>query len=295
MTADAIASLVRDADVYLAGWNSVLLPEQLARDPGRLKYICGITGAMREYVPLELVEAGIPLTNWGDAPANDVAEGAVLLLLAMVKSLNNHIQWVRGGGKFTGLAAGGTLFQMNVGVYGCGVIGQRFVDLLRGFGPMIRVFDPYLVDPPTGCEMVESLAELFAKSEAVVIHAGLTPQTKRSVTAELLAMLPDNGIIVNTARGEIIEQPALFRELESGRLRAGLDVLDGDWLDQSSPLRTIENVIFTGHAIARSSPPNAASAKPSRMEMYCVENLKRFGSGEPLHSVIDVVRFQQST
>jgi phosphoglycerate dehydrogenase-like enzyme len=251
---------------------------------------------MREYIPAELVDAGIPLTNWGDAPAHNVAEGAMLLLLAGVKSVHARIQWARQGNNW-GISAetGGTLSDLNVGVYGCGVIARKFIELLRPFGSVIRIFDPYLNDPPSECEVVDSLKQLFAASEAVVIHAALTPETQNTVTAELLAMLPDGGVVVNTARGGIVDQAALFKELETGRLRAGLDVLEPDHLDPEHPARKWENLILTCHTISAGPPPSAARPRLLRHEQYCLDNLRRFVADEPLRFIMDAVRYQRST
>ena len=296
MTAAAIAALVRQHEVYLAGWGSAVLPAAIAENPGGLKYICGITGSMQDYIPVELVDRGIPLTNWGDAPANAVAEGAMLLLLGCVKSLHGRIQWQRHGEyRPVPNAFGGTLSGMKVGVYGCGVIGRRFIELLRPFGASIAVFDPHVNDPPPECRIVHSLPELFAASEAIVIHSALTPLTRNSVSAELLAMLPDGGIFVNTARGGIVDQPAPFRELQNRRLRAGLDVLEPDGLEIDHPARRWENLILTCHTISWGPSRDASTPRLLPHEEYCLENLRRFATGEPLRFRMDSERYRLST
>lgn len=296
LSAEQISARVRECDVYLAGWDSVALPVELAANPGRLGYVCGITGTMREFVPLELVQAGIPLTNWGDAPAFSVAEGAMTLLLGTIKMMHQRIQWARQG-NYWGIPAttGGTLAELNVGIYGCGVIGLRFIELLRPFGSIIRVFDPFLTTVPEGCTRVDTLHELFASSQAIVIHAGLTEQTRNSITAELLALLPDHGVIVNTARGGIIAQEALFAELQSGRLLAGLDVLEPDSLAADHPARTWENLILTCHAISKEPPFDPAHPRLTCGQQYCLENLRRFVTDEPLRFLMDPIRFSRST
>ncbi len=296
MTPEQIAAHVREHDVYLAGWDSVMLPCELAENHGKLRYICGLTGTMRAFVPIELVEAGIPLTNWGDAPAWEVAEGAMLLLLASLKTLHRRIMFHRAGGYWNPPpGCGGSLYELNVGVYGCGLIGQRFIEMLKPFGPIIRIFDPYLQQLPEGCQRVASLDELFSQSEAIAIHASLTDQTRNSVTARHLAMLPDNAVIVNTARGGIIDQEALFRELETGRLRAGLDVLEPDYLPEDHPARKWENLIITGHSIQHGPPFDPARPRLERRHKVALENLRRFRDGEPLLWVMDAERYRRST
>lgn len=231
LTEAEIAERMRAADVVITHWSSVPIPRALAEDPGRLKYVLNLGGTCRATVPIEIIRRGIPVTNWGDAPAQSVAEGAMALLLAVLKELRGRIEALRDGrcgpARRLGLASG-TLNGLRLGLYGCGVIGRRFVEMARPFRPKIRVYDPYASRLPEGCLRVESLRALFEQSEAVTIWAGLSEKTRGTVTAELLALLPDHGIVVNAARGEIVDQEALFAELKSGRLRAGLDVLVGD-------------------------------------------------------------------
>lgn len=295
LSPDQIADQVRRCNIYLAGWDSVPLPSSLASDRGKLEYVCGITGSMKEYVPVDLVQAGIPLTNWGDVPSAPVAEGALGLLLASIKDLHHHIRVIREGGWWiTPEGHGGFLQGLHVGVYGCGVIGRRFAEMLRVFGCVIRVYDPYITEMPAGIERVRTLEELFSRSQAIVIHAALTPETRKSVTAELLALLPDSGIVVNTARGDILDQDALFAELETGRLRAALDVLEGsDLLSLDHPARKWDNLILTSHQIEMGWPKSRERLE--RMHEVCLDNIRRWTTGEPLRFVMDPVRYQRST
>ncbi|MFT3787777.1 MAG: NAD(P)-dependent oxidoreductase [Tepidisphaeraceae bacterium] len=284
----------REHDVYLTGWTTVTLPPSLAQDPGKLRYICGVTGSMKTLVPIELVRAGIPLTNWGDAPANGVAEGAMTLLLTVLKDIPKRTTLVREGGwKLDMDQHGGSLLGLNVGIYGCGVIGRRFVEMIRPFGAKLRVFDPYASTLPEGVDRANSLDELMAGTEALVIHAGWTPETNKSITRKHLAMLPDHGVVINTARGGIIDQDALFDELASGRLRAGLDVLEPDKMPTDHAARQWSNVVFTAHQVEFAWP--GASRRMSTMHEYALDNLRRFASGQPLRWLMDETRYKLST
>ena len=295
------AEKIRQYPVLLTGWNSAPVPRDLAANPGRLRYICNVTGEMRGWIPLEIIDSGIPVTNWGDALANCIAEGAAALLLATLKDLHLQIQTIRRGGAMVDPAiTGGTIEELDLGLYGCGAIGRRFIELIRPFGPVIRVFDPYMGEPPTGCAAVASLDELFSRSQAIVILAGLTDETRKSVTAGLLAKLPRHGVVINVARGGIVDQEALFAELKSGRLRAGLDVLEPDILPAEHEARLWENCILTAHGIHRAWPSDGdPTAEPSPMykAMYqvCLDNLKRFQAGQTLRFVMDRVRYLRST
>ena len=108
--------------------------------------------------------------------------------------------------------------------------------------------DPHPI-PTTGCERSDSLEALVAASEVLVIHAGLSDETRGAVGAGQLATLPDGGVVINTARGAILDQEALFAELASGRLRAGLDVLEPDTLAPQHPMLARDNCLLTYHQL----------------------------------------------
>jgi len=291
-------ALIQGTEVLLLGWGSAPVPRAVAGAPGSLRYLCNITGEMKSWVPPEVVESGLPITNWGDAPAAAVAEGAMTLLLAVLKDLHQQIQTVRRDGWQTDPArTGGSIEDLNVGIYGCGMIGRMFIDLIRPFRPVLRVFDPYAVSVPNDCERVSNLEDLFSASEAIVIHAGLNPETRHSVTADLLRRLPQHGVIINTARGAIVDQEALFAELASGRLRAGLDVLDPDSLPAGHPARSWENCILTAHHVSQGGPKDGKPSVllPRSAHRICLDNLRRHAAGQPLRFVIDPVAYRRQT
>lgn len=293
LSGEHIAHKARQCTIYVSSWGSVALPESLTHDRGSLEYVCHVNGTVRRFVPESLIETGLTVTNWGDALAGDIAEGAVTLLLACLKDLPRRIDHIRGGGwRSDATYRGWQMEGLRVGVYGCGCIGRRFVEMIRPFEPDIRVYDPYCDELPDDCRRVGSLAELFAGAEAVAIHAGLNAHTRRTVTAELLAMLPDGGVVVNTARGGIIDQEALFAELESGRLRAGLDVLDPDHLPADHPARRWPNVILSAHDIGN---PRPWATTLRRMHRYCIDNIRRHVDGRPKRFVMDMERLARST
>ena len=293
-----ILARMREADVLITNWASTPIPAALADDPGRLKYVLNLGGTCRATVPIEIIRKGIPVTNWGDTPAQSVAEGAMALLLAVLKDLRGRVEGLRDGrggnaGKL-GLASG-TLDGLKLGLYGCGVIGRRFVEMARPFRPELGVYDPYADGLPEDCRRLESLDALFEQSEAVAIWAGLSDETRGSVTAARLARLPDHGILINAARGEIVDQDALFAELKSGRLRAGLDVLVGDdYLPKGHEAHTWPNLLITGHDINAAHWPERGN-RLGYGDRVALDNLRRFAAGQPLRFVMDERRYQLSS
>jgi len=291
------ARMIRDCEILLTCWGAQRCPEELASDPGQLKYICNITGELARFLPVEFIDAGIRVSNWGDYPAIGVAEGAMSLLLATLKDTHYQIQNVRNDGwKMDMHYRGGSLYDAEVAIYGLGVIGQRFLELIRPFGAKLRLYDPYLGQTPDGCVRCHSLEEMMEGAQILVIHAALTEETRGSITADLLAKLPRHGVVINTARGGIIDQTALFHELESGRLRAGLDVLEPDHLAEDHPARRWENLILTAHRVDHGWPDfNEPPTRLNRMQEICIDNLGRHLSGEKPRFLYDRARYLRST
>ena len=284
---------LRAHDVAIVGWDAHVLPAELADDPGDLRYICCYSGTIRNYVPRELIASGLTVTNWGDHPAQGVAEAAMTLLLGVLHQVPVLVRTTREGGFGIDPGRSGLVLDLAVGIYGCGVIARRHIEMLRPFRPRIRVFDPYVDDLPDGVERADTLAELCDWAEALVIHAGWSEETDRSVTADHLARLPDGGVVVNTARGGIINQDALFAELESGRLRAGLDVLEPDELAPDHPIRRLDNVLLSFHQGESENWPVRPGL--TRMQRRVLDQLDRFAAGEPLDAVFDLDRYDRST
>lgn len=289
-------ALCREHDVLLSGWGSAAIPKELASNPGNLGYICHFTGEMRKVIPLEIIQSRIKVTNWGDSPAHGVAEGAMALLLATLKDLHYQILHQREGRTPTAPRYGiNSLYKLKVGIFGLGVIGRRFLELIRPFGAEIRVFDPYLTETPSDVTRVKSLSDLVRGTEALVIHAGQTPETIGVVNGEILDLLAEGAVVINTARPLILQQGALLERVKAGRLRAGLDVVEEDRMAPEDPARHLDNLIWTGHRVSMEWPDGKPVAKCSVMHDVALDNLRNWAKGEPLKFVMDEVRYQRST
>ena len=297
MTEEEKAAIIREYDVVMTMWCSPRIPDCLAENPGKLKYICNITGEMTKWISYELVASpNLVVTNWGDAPAYDVAEGAFALLMSVLRDIPVFLRGAREKhfGAPTGVRTG-SLLNTRVGIFGMGVIGRKFVEFLRPFQPRIYAYDPYVSRMPEGVMAVDSLEELCSTAKILVIHAGLTDRTRGVISGDLLARLPDGGVLINTARGAIVDQQALERELVSGRLRAGLDVMyPSDMPPEDSPLRNLDNCILTAHAIGTIT----WGRSPEDLDMAsrnCLDNLERFAAGAELNFIMTPERYQRST
>lgn len=296
-TDQELCSLLRQYDVYLVSRHSAPVPSAIADDPGRLRLIQAAVGSLKRYVPRSVLSV-VPTCNWGDAPAQEIAEGTLMLLLATLADLHHHIMTKRRGyWKVDKEYHGGKLSSEDVGLYGFGFIGRRFAEMLHAFDCTVHVFDPYAEELPSSVVRHSNLETLFDSCSIISIHAGLTPETRRSVTADLLARLPDHGVIVNTARGGIIDQSALFDELSTGRLRAGLDVLDDpDTLPEDHAARSWENLILTAHQAHLHWPLDGKQPTTlTRAQEYALKNLERLKTDQPLHWRVSESAFDRMT
>ena len=184
--------------------------------------------------------------------ANDraVAEHAVAMILAIRKQLVNTTTDIRSGRWDRAGYDTHTLAHDTVGLFGCGAIGQRVLALLEGFDVDRLVYDPYVdaAAVPGGVTYVNKKLELFEQADVVSIHAPLTAETVGAIDATALAALGSDGIIVNTARGGIIDEDALMAALDMGSIAgAGLDVFVDEPPADDHPLATHPRIVTSPH------------------------------------------------
>jgi glyoxylate reductase len=186
-------------------------------------------------------ERGLVVTNTPDVLTNATAELAVALMLAAARRLGEGERIVRAG-RWTGWhpeqLLGRELAGATVGIVGMGRIGSRVAELLRGFAPRVL---------HTSRHGGSSIEDLVAQSDFVSLHAPLTDETSHLVNADLLARFKPGSILVNTARGGLVDTAALVRALRDGPLAAaGLDVYEHE-PDVPSELLELENVVLLPH------------------------------------------------
>ncbi len=208
-------------------------------------------GAGLDNVAVEAAsDRGIVVCNTPGANARSVAEHAVALLFAVRRTLPAADSHVRSGGWDRGAFAGHELAGDTLGLFGFGAIARETADLVRGMDQTVLVYDPYVADDdvPSRVERVETLSELFARSDAVSVHAPLTPETRAAVSTAELAALGERGVLINTSRGAVIDEPALVEALETGTVAgAGLDTFETEPPGADHPLYDLDEVLLTPH------------------------------------------------
>lgn len=195
-------------------------------------------------------ERGIVVCNTPGANARSVAEHAVALLFAVRRNLRTADRHVRDDRWDRSAFVGHELTGDTLGLFGFGAIARETADLAQGVGQTVLAYDPYVPDDevPARVERVTDLADLFSRSDAVSVHAPLTPETRQAVSTDELAALGPEGVLINTSRGAVVDETALLDALETGSLGgAGLDTFEREPPGADHPLYARDDVLLTPH------------------------------------------------
>jgi D-3-phosphoglycerate dehydrogenase len=243
---DAACDAVRDADVVLVRESP--LPrraiEAMARGRAVVRYGIGVDNIDRQAAR----ERRIVVANVPDYGVEEVATQTVALALAVVRRLRLHDREVRAGRWSTGvLAPMWRLRGRSLGIVGYGRIGRRTHEMLRGFGfARVLVHDQHAELPPDA--RAASIDDLCREADLISLHAPLTDVTRHLIDARRIALMRPTAIVVNTARGALVDLDALADALIDGRLLgAGLDVFEREPPDPAHRLFALDNVVVTNH------------------------------------------------
>jgi D-3-phosphoglycerate dehydrogenase len=200
----------------------------------------------------EATSRGIAVCNVPNGPTVSASEHTVALMLAVCKQLSRAGRALREGhGDFFNEYQGVELDGLCCGLVGLGQIGRRVAVVTRALGMQVIAYDPY-VDPEIATtlqtELVPDLDTLLKQADTVSLHTPLTPDTNQMINAQRIALMKPGAILINTARGGLIDETALLQALDSGHLRgAGLDVFEPEPPNPTNQLLHRDNVIATPH------------------------------------------------
>jgi D-3-phosphoglycerate dehydrogenase len=247
--ADDILAVARDADAILVTYAK--LPAELLQQLTRCKAI-GRFGLGVDNIDVPAAAArGIVVTYVPDYCMQEVSDHAMALLLALARKVPFSNKLVQAGRwEMPAVAPLRRLEGQVLGLIGFGNIPRAVTPKAKAFGLKVVAYDPYASKEVFAAAGVDSVTfdDLLARSDFISVHAPLLPATRGLVNAAAFAKMKKGALIVNTARGPLIDEPALIVALDSGHLGgAALDVVTTEPLAKDSPLAGRDNVILTPH------------------------------------------------
>lgn len=280
ITDDAI---LKQTEVLITGWGSRPVDMSTLKRMPNLRLVAHLAGTVKHIVSLDVMGSGVRVVHAASANARPVAE----FVLAAILLHNKRVpDWVR-----LYHAQRGALRiraeQMHrivgnrdkvIGLVGASRVGRHLISLLRNHNLQVLLHDPFVCPAEAerlGVQLV-ALDQLIAQSDVVSLHQPLLPSTRHSFSARECGLMRDGALLINTARGGIIDHDALIAALADGRFSALLDVTEPEPLADDSPLWDMPNVMLTPH-IAGSLGTEVAD-----MTDLVIEEIARFTRGEPL-------------
>jgi D-3-phosphoglycerate dehydrogenase len=245
---DGLAASLAAADALIVR-SATQVTEQILEAAPKLRVV-GRAGVGVDNIDLDAAtRRGVLVMNTPGGNAVSVAEHTLALLMAVARRIPQHSAAIHAGRWEKSGAQGVELRGKTLGLVGIGRVGNEVARRARAMEMLVLAYDPYVSESAARDAGVElsGLTELLARSDFVSLHAALSPSTEKLINAEALAKFKPGAVLVNAARGELVDEVALADALHSGKLSgAGLDVF-AEEPPKNSPLLGLPNAVFTPH------------------------------------------------
>jgi phosphoglycerate dehydrogenase-like enzyme len=289
---EVVLAAAQRAEVLVTGWGTPGLAEALLEwspQTSPLRLLAHTAGSIHHLVRQETVSRGLLVTHANDSLAEAVAEFTLGAFIAMRRQMflcYAHYKEAKPAPRFQVM---NELPGSVIGIIGASAIGRRVMDLLRPWHVHLLLYDPYAsieTAAAYGAERVEDLVELFRRSDIISLHAPITPETIGMLRTEHFSAMKDGALFVNTARGRLVDHPALLAELQKGKIWAMLDVSDPtEPLPPDSPFFSLENCVLIPHQAG-----NSVQAR-LRQGRFIAEDILSYLAGKPLRYQVRAERF----
>ena len=283
MTKEIVMDVIRDADVAVTSWGVPQLDKDILDCAPNLRFVAHAAGSVKGIVSDEMFARGIRIISSARILSMGVSETALGLTICALKNVfafNNELHqggWVKDYNVIT------ELFDITIGVVGCGFAGSHYIELLQAFGVDVLAYDPLLSEEAIakmGAKKA-TLEEVLRQSDLVSLHAPSLDSTRHMINRDTLAMMKDGAVLINTARGALVDEAALCEALKSGKLKyACLDVYDPEPPTEDSELRKLPNCIMTPHLAGQ------ANNGKLKIGSHVADEISRFQKGEALISEV---------
>lgn len=289
-----MAALLPQVDILVTGWKSHPVDAELRQRMPRLKLIAHLAGTVKGVLTQGVASSGLRVVSAAEANAKPVAEftlAHILLHLKRVADWRSLYREKRSRIDTRNTRFGGPLGSAGrtVGIIGASRIGRRVAEDLRRHGVSVLLHDPFVSAETAasfGAQKVE-MAALLRRSDVVSLHQPLLPTTERSFGAAEFARMRDGALLINTARGRIIDGAALEAAMSGGRLFAVLDVTDPEPLPDTSPLWDMPNVTITPHIAG------SFGCEVCAMTELVLDDIGRFTRNEPMKNEVVIADWER--
>ncbi len=285
----SLAELIQEhpnVEVLITSWGCESVTRELADQLPRLRLLAHMAGSVKGFLDDSLWRRGVLITNAVAANAVPVAEytlAGIIFANKRMFALNHAYDRLRANNApWTKEAPNAGNYAKVVGIVGASQVGQRVLEYLKPLDFKVLLYDPYVA--PSAARLMGAtkvgLTELLSKSDVVSLHAPLLPDTNHMIGHRELLLMRDGATLINTARGALVDQPALEQELVQGRLFAVLDTTTPQVLPPDSVLFELPNVFLT---------PNIAGSlgtETQRLADYVVAEVERYSKGQALQHLV---------
>lgn len=247
---EELAERIRGIDVAFIGWGTHAFTPAVLDRADKLKLICHTGGSVAGYATEESFDRGIRILSGNELYAESVAECVLCFALVMLRRMPEYIALMKNKGWRTDGFMNEGLFGQKFGFIGFGAVARYCVPLLKPFGCELYVHAPHLTQADAekyGIHLCDTMDEVFAACKLVSLQLAKTKETFHVIGKKQLELMPDGAVLINTARGSIINEEELCDELEKGRISAALDVYEQEPLPMDSRLRKLPNVLLMPH------------------------------------------------
>ena len=250
MTEEELKNKLGDCDVYVTLWKSPALTASVLEHAPKLKLMTHLGSTVVPFVSDAMWARGIKVISAFDYYAESTAEGAISYILSAQRRIPFYCNRLKNEGIWKANDYTDSLLRKTVGIVGFGGVGRYVAKMLSAFNVKIKVYDIREISAGEketyGLEQC-SIEEVFSTCDIISLHLAYNAETHHIINDRLLSMIKPHALLVNTARGGIIDQAALTKRLVNGEFRAALDVLETEPIDPNDPLLRLDNVLITPH------------------------------------------------
>lgn len=282
---DYVLDFVKGSNLIITSWESPVIDKDILDACPNLKAVLHAAGSIKPIVSDEFVAKKIRITNSAVALGEGVAETALGFAISACKGFYqlNEVTSNKGWNETVGTTVK-DFYDITVGVISGGFVGRHMVKLLKNFHVDILMYDPILSAEEIeqiGAKKVE-LDELMKESDVVTIHAPSIPATDNMLNKDNLCLMKDGAVLINTARGKIINEADLIEELKKNRIFACIDVTNPEPPEADNELRFMKNVVLTPHIAG------ACTNGLKRVALHICEEVERVQNGEKMRTEVNL-------